>query len=126
MQLEDPLHTVLHLSHDTNHVLCVSSAGGLTVLDTSLKSNTVGTTSTGTSLDNIMAAGVINTSGGRTRIVLIDVKGLIQVIKLDLHDPHQLQAEVVSEGWLGDTKRKDGSFTFADIGEDGIATALCK
>ena len=118
--------SIHHLSHPRFPALCVSVSGNFCLLDHSLHQHAVSALFDSDEAPlpyEVHAAGVLSTPAGVIRVVLVDSRGHIRVLRLNMDDSAALTAYPVGNGWIGMTGHTE-DLVAIDISEDGLVTAL--
>ncbi len=119
-QLQFPVHSFHHLNSTTYPILILGSSK-IALLDQSLAIKSVDL-STFRYVSDLLSAKIVSSTSVTSRLVTIDGKGHIKVIRLDHPEEGSSKGEVVTRGNLsGD---KDFSLLSADISEDGTVNAI--
>jgi hypothetical protein len=102
-------------------IICVHTNGHLTALDYSLQIRSIALPSTLSS--RIVASQIVPSGTNAVRVALVDRKGEVNVVELDLDGPRDIQGRVVKRGNVL-VGLKEAEAAFADISTEGIITVI--
>ena len=105
-----------HVSHHRAHIICVSTNGHITALDSTFQIRPV---TLSTYLPNIIASRILSVIGTLVRIALLNDKGEVNVVEIDISGPREMNGQIVKKGdLLEDIKAPQ--IVSAEIGADGV------
>ncbi|KAK4686673.1 hypothetical protein P7C73_g3446, partial [Tremellales sp. Uapishka_1] len=125
ISVQHPLHSIHHLASTAFPILLVGSDSRFALLDASLQSHPVEVPRAVSSAKKAsnLSAKIISSSAATSKLVTIDSRGHVMVVKVDHGDESSLKAEKVNDGWISsDGKERD--LVFADISEEGTISAI--
>ena len=121
VQLDHPLLSLHYIGTYRAEVLCAHTNGQLSILDASLQTRPV--TLPAYPAHEVIAANVTSVSGQTVRAVLLDKKGKVFVVELDVGGPREVSGQVIKKGELLD-RSKSGDISDAMISSNGAIAAM--